>query len=778
MGAGSSQPKAPTIVHRDPPPNAQALRGLSVNGSQGCKPGRCVLIVPQGVSSSSVKLSREQGSVSLKECQQLAQDTAAVQAQRMALDEFKGNLVAGKYFRQQTNGYCSQLMLTDDEVQGATTIDQIPWSKARIPSIRKLSATGGYSSSTKVFLRPEIPFQISFGGQSSEVNIMTLFHPSPIRIENVQHDAILTLGDPGAGSKLVVMIPLVGSLVSGQSGEFVARVASYLPGILRPGSSGQYDPIDAPTGNDWSLSKVFPGTPENGRTVVDVGYFSWNATPPLEEYQRNYVSSPNPQSDHQYIGWRPTGPLGATYVMLKDAVPINPFDLQTIKMLPVTPSEEAIPPPLMMTLVYQPPSSCSAGKESFTTSKINKCDPLAAFPPPTTITSDFLIKLFASVLGTIALFIGIYFALKFGTDPKYADRIKQWGESFGRQLATVRGSVKKAAQSTSTATGQVARSIANSTQRTKQAIANSIDERRRSWRRKSAPSAIQAEIKRREADERVRAKRRATAQNAIADEIKKRDQEKARIEAAKKKLEEEKKRREAIRAFKEAEANEAKKKAEEEEAAKKKAAEEEAARDKARRKSLMTYRAPNVTRRQPKPKPKPKPQDDSAAGTGPLSKKQLEENNKRVADEDLPIRINRKPGDGTRRRPPPVAPPTIPKKSDDRIESAKQKVKDIQAKVEERKKAEEKEEQETKERITKAKKRIAEITDATRKRKEQEELAEFEEKRKKIEEETRIAKEQAARDLEEARLKLRLANEQVRRAWKKGGRKHRSKHIH
>ena len=161
-----------------------------------------------------------------------------------------------------------------------------------------------------------------------------------------------------------------------------------------------------------------------------------------------------------------------------------------------------------------------------------------------------------------------------------------------------------------------------------------------------------------------------------------------------------------------------------------------------------------------------------------MSKKQLEENNKRVADEDLPIRINRKPGDGTRRRPPPVAPPTIPKKSDDRIESAKQKVKDIQAKVEERKKAEEKAEQETKERITKAKKRIAEITGATRKRKEQEELAEFEEKRKKIEEETRIAKEQAARDLEEARLKLRLANEQVRRAWKKGGRKHRSKHIH
>jgi hypothetical protein len=359
------------------------------------------------------------------------------------------------------------------------------------------------------------------------------------------------------------------------------------------------------------------------------------------------------------------------------------------------------------------------------------------------------------------VFIGIYFALKYGTKPEYADKIKGWGEAFGRQLAKVRGSPKKVA------------ALNAATKSSKPSILDRIDAQRRSWRRKSAPAAIQAEINRREkaakADERLRAKRRATAQNAIAAEIKKRDQEQARVIAAKKRLEEERKRREAIQKFKDAEAEAAKKKAEEEEAAKKKAAEEEAARDKARRKSLMTYRSPTYgkkTRRNVPPPPVPPNVPPNVPSKKPNSD-----------DDELPIRIKREPRDTTQRkpRPPPVIPPSAPINA--RIVTARKRIKEIQGKVEERKKEEARVEQETKERLAAAKKRIAEITDETKKRKFREELQDLEDKRKKMEEDVRIAKEQAARDLEDARVRLRISQESLRRARKNGGRKNRSKRI-
>jgi hypothetical protein len=421
----------------------------------------------------------------------------------------------------------------------------------------------------------------------------------------------------------------------------------------------------------------------------------------------------------------------------------------------------------MPSLVYQPPSSCSAGKERFTSSKIDKCDPFAGIPPPTTIDSDFLLNLIAGVLGTVAVFVGIYFALKYGTKPEYADKIKGWGEAFGRQLAKVRGSPKKVAALT-----------AASTKPSKPSISDRIDAQRRSWRRKTAPAAIQAEIQRRErdqkADERLRAKRRATAQNAIAAEMKKRDQEQARVDAAKKKLEEERKRRQAIQTFKDAEADAAKKKAEEEEAARKKAVEEEAARDKARRKSLMTYRSPTYgkkTRRNVPPPPVPPNVSPNVPPNVPPKKPS--------SDDELPIRIKREPRDTTQRkpRPPPVIPPTRPINA--RIVTARQRIKDIQAKVEARKKEEDRVEQETKERLSAAKKRIAEITDETKKRKFREELQELEDKRKKMEEDVQVAKEKAVRDLEEARIRLRISQESLRKARKNGGgrRKHRSKQL-
>lgn len=97
MGSGSSKQGEATIqvFREDPYPPQQGLAGVSVGGAQGCS--RCVLKVNAGVSTSSVKLRREYGSVSASECKQYGQDADAVRGKRMAFAEFKRNLMNGKY---------------------------------------------------------------------------------------------------------------------------------------------------------------------------------------------------------------------------------------------------------------------------------------------------------------------------------------------------------------------------------------------------------------------------------------------------------------------------------------------------------------------------------------------------------------------------------------------------------------------------------------------------------------------------------------------------------
>lgn len=362
-------------------------------------------------------------------------DSQKVNNKEMALDEFKTKLLAGRYFNDQGNGFCAQMMFREDQIQDAKTVNEIPWNQARIPAIRKLTSSGGYSSLTKLFIKPAIPFNVSFNGQTITVSVMTIFHPCPIRIENVQADAVLTLGD--AGDQNVIMIPLEGSLASGSSGSFISKIASYIPGVLMPSpATGQYEAIDIPTGRDWDLSKVFPGSPNGEKTVVDVPYYVWNATPPLELYLRETVQSPVWLPNIEKYGWRPatTQPTGK-FIMLEKAVPVNTFDLQTIRMLPATPPEEAIPPPYMKSIIYKSAAKCDAGRERFT-EKMDECDPLASLPsgPRVEINADTILMVLLGIISTVAVFIGIYFAMKYATGPT-GSKFKEWGEKFGKMLS-------------------------------------------------------------------------------------------------------------------------------------------------------------------------------------------------------------------------------------------------------------------------------------------------------------------------------------------------------
>jgi len=467
MGQSQSSqppPKAPTIVQYDALPASAAIGGIGVGGkTQGCRYcsnpktcGPCKLFIAQGISASSVKMYRESGNVSLEQCSQFVNDLKLVDENKLAFDQLKKNLIDGKYFRDLQNGYCAQLYVKPGEE--SKIVDKATLTNDRLitPAIRKRTPGGGYSSTTKLFLKPSIPFRITLNGTTADIATMTLFHPSPLRIENVQHDAVLTLNDVADSSaNLVVLIPLVGSAIPKEGGRFISKIASYVPGVLQPNpATNQYESVDVPTGSDWNLTTLFPGVPDPATKqtmVVNSGFFTWKASPPVVEYVKGTVKNPSPNADILQMGWKPaTGVVGPTFVMLETPIEINAFDLQTIRMLPMTPSQEAMPPPLLDTVTYTAKASCGAGgllsgkKESFTVANPESgpklsaadCDPFAAMQPVSTITKDDIFAAVMGVLTAIAMFVGLYYALKYASDNNWGTKIQSWGRQFGKYLAT------------------------------------------------------------------------------------------------------------------------------------------------------------------------------------------------------------------------------------------------------------------------------------------------------------------------------------------------------
>jgi hypothetical protein len=375
---------------------------------------------------------------------------AKVNQGQMAFNEFKANLVAGKYFAT-SNGpdgqYCRQLLFTAADLKNVTDLNGIQWGTAVVPAIRKMSASGGFSSITKLFIKPSIPFKVTFNGETYTIPLMTLFHPSPIRVENVQHDAMLTLGDPApenhakgsADTNAVILIPLVGSLNPGSSGEFMSKITRYLSAVTQPDpATGQYKTIDIPTGNDWDLSKMFPGSPVEGATVVDTGYFIWSASPGVARASSPDISvTPWPQADVWTYRYNPTGPSKLRYIMLQKPVGVNVFDMQTIRMLPATPSDQALDSYLPKTLAYVTPKTCEAspaGRESMTNP--GTCDPFANVSAATSGSdrTEMLVKVIIGTLTTFGVFLAIYFALKLFTNKEWGFKLPRWGVLAGNWM--------------------------------------------------------------------------------------------------------------------------------------------------------------------------------------------------------------------------------------------------------------------------------------------------------------------------------------------------------
>jgi hypothetical protein len=273
---------------------------------------------------------------------------------------------------------------------------------------------------------------MTYGGVGFDVRSMTLYHPCPLRVDDIQADAVLSLNDPSFGNpNIVVLVPLVGRNTGDLSTKFFSKIASEIVAVssVNP-ATGEYISRDIATGANWSLAKLF-GVSDKKGGVTDVpnGHYRWEGMPPMERVRRSFRGMFG-EEVIQY-SWVPSLTRGPTYIMLDTPVVIASNDLASItQRLPITPPSDAIHAvlydpnnPLNRGIVHKqgPPvtaQECSKNalyREMFTNADLNgvtneSCDAWETWAQTRTTTDD-LIAILLGVILTIAAAVGAYIAL-------------------------------------------------------------------------------------------------------------------------------------------------------------------------------------------------------------------------------------------------------------------------------------------------------------------------------------------------------------------------------
>lgn len=211
--------------------------------------------------------------------------------------------------------------------------------------LRYAGDNNAFGRMTKLFIRPSLPFQFRFQGRDIHAPWAALYHPCPVRIENVQYDAVLAFNDPGMdGGRDCIMVPLRSRMRSDR-GEFVSRIAQHVPSMLNSREEEKdgkkvrvFDPVNIAVGSGWDVSQLFTtGPSDQQETEILDAYFTWNAG----EWEQ-YLKSQDNRSRIRTWGWRQTG--GRNYILLKEPVDISPSDMSFITSLPTTDATTAIHP--------------------------------------------------------------------------------------------------------------------------------------------------------------------------------------------------------------------------------------------------------------------------------------------------------------------------------------------------------------------------------------------------------------------------------------------------
>jgi hypothetical protein len=471
MGGGGSRPApAPTVVEQEPPagsgessivyadrPETPRLDGLTRSMANECD--GCNLQVTMGITSSSIKLSREFGEVTDVQCKRYTTDWKRVNDKEMSLQDFLGNLQAGRYLRNLNNGYCEQVILSAEDLQKVKKPEQFDIGKLQSVRIQKVSS-GGFSSDTKVKLTPSIPFKLTFKGQNITVKTMTVYHPCPLRIEGVQPDAVFSLNDPSFDDKseYIILIPLTAKNTADPSIALFDKILPQINALTVPEPTGQYMIRNVATGANWSLASIFTPSTRNGDSFeVKNGYYEWKGMPALEREKSEVYNAWTNQSTISY-SWKESGKPSPRYIMLDTPVAISSSSLSSItQTLPVTPSTDAVhavlynSDPLRRGIVHkQGPPNPGCERESFADMngvKEDFCDDWTAWAQdtkPSGYTTQQIFGFIFNALIFVAMAIGAYLAFA-AILRLYDIELKNVSAGLGKITAVVFKSLKQKA---------------------------------------------------------------------------------------------------------------------------------------------------------------------------------------------------------------------------------------------------------------------------------------------------------------------------------------------
>ena len=483
MGGGQSAPAIIDRVVEKPYPPVAGADGISLSQAEMCN--GCRLGVDTKITTSNVKLKRETGAVSSIQCRRWGEDLQKVTNKYLSAKDVAQNVAAGMYSvpvsEEKGEGgrpgqqYCQELTVDPEDIDALAKADgTIDQSKLKRGRIRKV-AGASYSEETKAKFIPSIPFKMTFGATKAAiekgkiiylpvndtftVTQITVYHPSPIRIDSVQADAMMSLNDPSdPNAKYVVLIPLRAVNSGNASNTFFSKLAPRLFSVKEPNpATNEFEEVTIPTGADWSLDKMFTMTGTEGVSLVKNGFFTWTGIAGYERYNAGTTTSGNIRTTT--IDWTQTAAIQAPqYILLDTPVDINTEDMLTLtQSLPVTPPADAIHPiPGQSNLVYhknsEPPapdtlsgrSGCGANPiltgtcEGFTVSKRSR-DPFlrnmsqAIGKGDDLFTPERIFAILFAIIGLFALLVGAYFALRLISEG-YDMTLRNFAEKIGRAL--------------------------------------------------------------------------------------------------------------------------------------------------------------------------------------------------------------------------------------------------------------------------------------------------------------------------------------------------------
>lgn len=493
MGGGASRPIS-TTFQDEPYPGLQQPRLDNLSRSMANDCNECKLELITGITTSTVKLTREFGGVSGIQCGSYAFAKQQVQQKQLSLQDFLAALQQGKYHRENgmNNGYCEQVEISPEDASQIKNIGEVD-AKIKVSRIQP-ETSGGFSAPTKAVFTLSIPFKmkLSASGQSREVSIkyMTMYHPCPLRVEGVQYDAVLSLNDPfKSDSEFVILIPIVGSNKPSPSADFLGKIMSQIAAVTQPDpASGRYLEIDIPTGTGWSLRKLFNTNPSDPKEVekaqsveITDGFYQWVGVAGLKR-QRVEVRARdvgwflsggrNPVVGYRNK-WVPSGEPSPRYLMMDRPIICNPTDLATLtQRLPATPPEEAINPvlysdsPFFRGIVHKQGATpyCDV-REQFTNADMNgvteeSCDPWInwANRKNAGFNTSAIVNAIFNALVFIAAGLGAYIAflaISKMVDVNYKDFAVNAGKLIGVYARDLRGKVENIKSGISTLSNPV-----------------------------------------------------------------------------------------------------------------------------------------------------------------------------------------------------------------------------------------------------------------------------------------------------------------------------------